>query len=104
VLEQDDAGEVSGCEPFGEIVDVLLGDQTIDVTDDVAQRREVVVVALDLDDHRSSVVALGHEDDVDDPDRAAVDELLERRQYVSVELTSREPDHHELERRSRHDA
>ncbi len=92
-----------GGEPHGEIEYVLFGDEAVDVADDVAQRRKTVVVTLDLDDDRCSVITLGDKDGIDDADGAAIHDVLQRRQDLRAELTSGQRRiYDEFERRRRH--
>ncbi len=93
------ASELFGSSVFGELHDVLVGDERLELVHHVGERGGFGVAAhlLELGEGDVAVRVLAHEDPVDDRDGVVVDESLQLGDDLTGELVPREVDDEHLD-------
>src|SRR6516165_2164723 len=103
VLPDEQCSRAPGLKRRRRVRDVVLADETADLTVDDGERR-LLVDLIDLEAHDGAVCVLADEDEVQHTDEPVVDELRERRCDLALELVPREPHDEVLDRSHTHAA
>ena len=95
------AAEFPASSMTGGVGHVLLVGQATHFGVDLGEEEQLIVFVV-LEHRRVALGVLGHEDDVEDPDGAALDELAQLGCDVTVELVARKADDQILHRTEWH--
>jgi hypothetical protein len=105
VLDHEQGDRGAGLELVGEVFDVLLADEVVDLVDEgVVGNEDVVVELAQLERRDGAVGVLGEEQEVDDTDRARLHEVGEGGGDLAVEPVVGEPDHEHFDGTQAHGA